>query len=92
MAACFAEVDALMMPATTGPAPDISSTGDPAFNSPWSYTGLPSVSFPTGQFVEGLPLALQCVGANRAEAELLAAAAWCEAALGVGTMTPQLPK
>jgi len=59
--ACFADVDTLIMPATTCPAPDASTTGDPAFNSPWSYTGLPAVSFPTGQLVEGLPLALQLV-------------------------------
>jgi Asp-tRNA(Asn)/Glu-tRNA(Gln) amidotransferase A subunit family amidase len=88
MAACFAEVDVLLTPATTGPAPDASSTGNPAFNSPWSYTGLPTVSLPTGQFVEGLPLAIQLVGARGSEAELFAAAAWCEQALGVGPLTP----
>ena len=33
-------------PATTRSAPDAATTGDPAFNSPWSYTGLPVVSFP----------------------------------------------
>ena len=33
-------------PATVSTAPDPSTTGDPAFNSPWSYTGLPTVSFP----------------------------------------------
>jgi hypothetical protein len=31
---CFAGVEILLTPATTGPAPDASSTGDPAFNSP----------------------------------------------------------
>ena len=92
MAACFDEVDVLIMPATTGPAPDASTTGDPAFNSPWSYTGLPTVSFPTGQFIDGLPVALQFVGAKRSEAELFAVAGWCEKALGVGPLTPALPK
>src|SRR5207244_3176974 len=29
----------LLCPATTGPAPLADTTGDPAFNSPWSYTG-----------------------------------------------------
>ncbi len=53
----------LLTPATTGPAPDAATTGNPAFNSPWSYTGLPTVSLPTGQFVDGLPLAVQLVGA-----------------------------
>jgi Asp-tRNA(Asn)/Glu-tRNA(Gln) amidotransferase A subunit family amidase len=88
---CFDGVDVLLTPATTGPAPDASTTGNPAFNSPWSYTGLPTVSLPTGQFVDGLPLAIQLVGAHGAEAELLAAAEWCEQALGVVSMTPRLP-
>ena len=48
MLACFDGVDVLLTPATTGPAPDAATTGDPAFNSPWSYTGLPTVSFPGG--------------------------------------------
>src|SRR5262249_28670374 len=88
MAACFADVDTLIMPATTCPAPDAGSTGDPAFNSPWSFTGLPAVSFPTGQLVEGLPLSLQLVGDRWTEAKLFAAAAWCERALGARPMTP----
>ncbi|MBV8611228.1 MAG: hypothetical protein JO034_27690, partial [Singulisphaera sp.] len=72
--------DALVMPATIGPAPDASTTGDPAFNSPWSYLGSPAVSFPIGLSPEGLPLALQMValGAGRGEPDLLATARWCE--------------
>ena len=72
--------DALVMPATIGPAPDASTTGDPAFNSPWSYLGSPAVSFPIGLSPEGLPLALQMValGTGRGESDLLATARWCE--------------
>jgi aspartyl-tRNA(Asn)/glutamyl-tRNA(Gln) amidotransferase subunit A len=92
MAACFAEADVLIMPATTSPAPDPTTTGDPAFNSPWSYTGLPAASFPTGQFIDGLPLSLQLVGAKGAEAELLAVSVWCEHALQANPLTPTLPK
>lgn len=80
---CFDEVDALLTPATVGPAPDAGSTGDPAFNSPWSYTGLPTVSFLAGWSPDGLPLAIQLVGKPWSEAELLATAAWCEANLPV---------
>src|SRR5262249_26265954 len=40
MDVCLVTVDALLTPATTGRAPDKRTTGDPAFNSPWSYTGL----------------------------------------------------
>ncbi len=42
------QLDALITPATLGPAPGTWTTGDPAFNSPWSYTGLPTVSLPIG--------------------------------------------
>jgi aspartyl-tRNA(Asn)/glutamyl-tRNA(Gln) amidotransferase subunit A len=84
MAACFDEVDALIMPATTGPAPDIKTTGDPAFNSPWSYTGLPVVSIPAAWTSDRMPLAIQLVGRAFGESELLASAAWCEATLDLG--------
>jgi aspartyl-tRNA(Asn)/glutamyl-tRNA(Gln) amidotransferase subunit A len=86
--ACFGEVEVLLTPATTGPAPDARTTGDPAFNSPWSYTGLPTVSFLAGWSTEGLPLAIQLVGRPWAEAELLAAAAWCEEKLAVERREP----
>ncbi|MBV9126107.1 MAG: amidase, partial [Planctomycetes bacterium] len=83
MLACFQEVDALVVPATTGPAPDASTTGDPAFNSPWSYTGFPALSFPAGWSTEGLPLAIQVVGPPWSETGVLTAAAWCEDVLEV---------
>jgi Asp-tRNA(Asn)/Glu-tRNA(Gln) amidotransferase A subunit family amidase len=85
---CFEEADVLLTPATTDPAPDASTTGNPAFNSPWSYTGLPTVSIPVGWTEEGLPLAIQLVGQPWAEAELLAAAAWCENVLAFETRVP----
>jgi aspartyl-tRNA(Asn)/glutamyl-tRNA(Gln) amidotransferase subunit A len=87
MSACFSDVDALLTPATLGPAPAASTTGDPAFNSPWSYTGLPTVSFPVGLSPDGLPLAIQLVGERFQEARLLAVAAWCEQALGIQPLT-----
>ncbi len=87
MKTCFEGIDALLAPATTEPAPDIRSTGNPAFNSPWSYIGLPVVSIPAGED-EGLPLAIQLVGPAWSEAELFSVAAWCEATLGI---EPKLP-
>lgn len=75
------DLDALVTPATTGPAPDPSTTGDPAFNSPFSFTGLPCVSFPIGLDPEGLPLALQVVGARDRDLEILECARWCEQAI-----------
>jgi len=67
-----------LAPAATGPAPDVSTTGDPSFNAPWSYTGLPTVSFPVARTPDGMPLAVQLVGRNEHERWLLAAAAWVE--------------
>jgi aspartyl-tRNA(Asn)/glutamyl-tRNA(Gln) amidotransferase subunit A len=73
--------EALVMPATIGPAPDISTTGDPAFNSPWSYLRRPAVSLPIGLAPDGMPLALQLVGGRPGRSHsrpLLETAAWCE--------------
>ncbi|MDZ4780974.1 MAG: amidase [Planctomycetia bacterium] len=73
------EIDALVTPATTTPAPArLDTTGDPQFNSPWSYAGLPTVSIPCGLSREGLPIALQLIGPKLSELTLLSAAAWCE--------------
>jgi aspartyl-tRNA(Asn)/glutamyl-tRNA(Gln) amidotransferase subunit A len=88
MTAYFAEVDALLTPATTCPPPDAATTGDPAFNSPWSYTGLPTVSLVAGWTDNGLPLAIQLVGPAWSEAELLRVAAWCEQTLAVEPREP----
>jgi Asp-tRNA(Asn)/Glu-tRNA(Gln) amidotransferase A subunit family amidase len=72
---------ALIMPATIGTAPDFSTTGDPAFNSPWSFTGLPTVSFPVATSSEGLPVAVQLVGKPLEDVELLRISHWCEQAI-----------
>jgi aspartyl-tRNA(Asn)/glutamyl-tRNA(Gln) amidotransferase subunit A len=78
IAGSFADCDVLICPATPGPAPDLSTTGDPSFNAPWSDIGLPTVSFPIGLCPEGLPLAIQLVGRFDGEAQLFPAAQWCE--------------
>jgi len=75
------DIDALITPATVGPAPDTSTTGDPAFNSPWSYTGLPTVSVPIGLTPERLPLAVQLTGSFLHDDELLNVAQYCEQAI-----------
>ena len=70
--------DTFVTPATAGPAPAAETTGDPAFNSPWSYTGLPTVSLPFAWSPEGLPLAVQLVGDHWCEDDLLITAARLE--------------
>ena len=74
-------LDVLLTPATTGPAPDASSTGNPAMNTPWSYTGLPTVSLPIGISDSDLPLAIQLAGRLKGDAELLSSSAFCERVL-----------
>jgi aspartyl-tRNA(Asn)/glutamyl-tRNA(Gln) amidotransferase subunit A len=88
MESCSNGVTALLTPATNCPAPAGETTGDPVFNSPWSYVGLPTVSIPVGLSADGLPMAIQLVGRRWDEAGLLAAGAWCEDALGVDLGEP----
>jgi Asp-tRNA(Asn)/Glu-tRNA(Gln) amidotransferase A subunit family amidase len=90
MLPCFTDVDALLSPAATGPAPDAATTGDPLFNSPWSYTGLPTVCFPGGRSRDGLPLGIQLVGTPWSENGLLTVAAWCEDAVALEAAEPAL--
>jgi aspartyl-tRNA(Asn)/glutamyl-tRNA(Gln) amidotransferase subunit A len=84
----FTHCDALLVPATTCPAPAMATTGDPAFNSPWSFTGLPVMSVPAGRSAEGLPLSIQLVGRPFGEHGLLQAAAWCEKVLAQPLLEP----
>jgi aspartyl-tRNA(Asn)/glutamyl-tRNA(Gln) amidotransferase subunit A len=88
VASTIAPGEVLLTPATTSAAPDAATTGNPAFNSPWSYTGLPTVSFVAGWTDDGLPLALQLIGRPNTESELLAIAEWCEEALAVSRREP----
>lgn len=72
----------LACPATPGGAPGPETTGDPTFNSPFSYCGLPAVTLPMGLDAQGLPLGLQLIGRHHGDRELLLAALWCESVLG----------
>ena len=79
MVALFAgHLDALLTPATIGPAPDSTTTGNPSMNAPWSYTGLPTVSLPIALSDAGLPLAIQLAGQRHTDHELLSTAVFCE--------------
>jgi Asp-tRNA(Asn)/Glu-tRNA(Gln) amidotransferase A subunit family amidase len=83
MGETMAEVDAVVMPIASTTAPrGLASTGSSAFNRPWTVSGFPAVSLPTGLAGGGLPFAVQMAARPYAEAELLEVAAWCEAVLG----------
>ena len=74
--------DFLLTPSTSSPAPrGLQSTGDAWFQVPWSFSGLPTITLPSGLSREGLPLGIQLVGQAFGEGKLLAVARWCEKVL-----------
>jgi aspartyl-tRNA(Asn)/glutamyl-tRNA(Gln) amidotransferase subunit A len=70
-------IDAFLMPAALGPAPGPETTGDPVFNSPWTFLDSPAVALPIGISDDEMPLAIQLVHADDG-GKLLDVAAWCE--------------
>ena len=71
--------DVILTPSTATVAPaDLTTTGDPSFQAPWTTAGLPAISIPSGLSKEGLPLGIQLVAAPFAEDKLLQVAQWCE--------------
>ena len=88
-AGSLTDVDVLLMPTASGPAPaDLTATGDTRFQSVWSFTGFPSISVPVGLAGNGLPLGAQMAAAPFQEGRLLAAAYWAEQTLGVELSPP----
>ena len=83
--------DVLLTPSTATPAPrDLTTTGDPSFQSPWTTCGFPTASLPSGLSASGLPLGIQLAAAPFREEILLAVARWCERTMDV-TLTPPEP-
>ena len=77
------DVDCLLTPSSVTPAlKGLESTGDPAFNVPWSFSGFPTISVPCGFTEEGLPLGIQISGEPYSEGELLSMARWFEDVFG----------
>lgn len=75
------QLDALVLPAVSHTAPPLDTTGDPTFQAPWSFSGLPVVSLPCDLGDDDMPIAMQFVGAPWSEGPLLATAGWCEQAV-----------
>jgi amidase len=79
LAEVFRRFDALVAPSAVGEAPrSLETTGDPLFNSMWTFLGNPCVTLPGCKGPNGLPVGVQLVGALGADDELLAVAAWAE--------------
>lgn len=72
----LASYSAILTPASTGPAPKtLASTGNPIFNSPWTFLGQPCVNLPLME-ADGLPIGVQLIGARRDDGRLLRTAQW----------------
>ena len=86
------QVDVVMTPATPSPAPkDLNTTGDAAFQAPWTAAGLPTVVVPTGLSNLGMPMAVQFAAPMEQEGKLLGAALWCEQLAGLKMAPPNYP-
>jgi len=75
-------IEAYLAPATQEPAPDRSTTGPNLFQAPWSYMGLPTVSFPFAWTDDGLPLCVQVAANHWCEGDLLELACALKADIG----------
>ena len=85
MSEMVAKVDVVMTPAIPAPAPrDLNTTGDAAFQVPWTAASLPTVVVSTGLSELGMPMAVQFGGPWAEEGKVLGAAQWCEADCGLG--------
>lgn len=67
----FNDYDAILTPSALSEAPLMGSTGDPVCCTVWTLCGLPCLSMPLLQGVNGLPIGVQLVGASRQDDRLL---------------------
>ncbi|MCE2459031.1 MAG: amidase [Dehalococcoidia bacterium] len=74
--------DVVMTPSTPSSAPrDLSTTGDPMFQSPFTFGGFPTITLPSGFDSNAMPLGVQLGTPHWEEAKLLSVAAWAEGIL-----------
>ncbi len=73
----FDAYDAIMTPATTGPAPaGLEATGSPMMCTIWTLCGVPALNVPLLQAPDGLPIGVQLVGAKDDDARLFRTCRW----------------
>jgi amidase len=79
----FGNIDVFLTPSAPGEAPaGIGGTGSSLFNRSWTLLGAPCVTVPAGQGPQGLPLAVQIVGAYDDDERVLRCADWVQRMLG----------
>ena len=75
--------DVVLTPTTPAAAPrDLTTTGPPMFQTPFTFGGFPAITIPSGLDADGIPLGAQLAAAHWRDARLLSVAAWAEEALG----------
>jgi Asp-tRNA(Asn)/Glu-tRNA(Gln) amidotransferase A subunit family amidase len=72
----FERCDAIVTPAASGEAPVGEATGDPAFNTIWTYCGVPALTLPLLTGSNGMPIGVQLVGRRNYDGRLLRSAEW----------------
>ena len=81
--------DILITASTPTPSlADVTNTGRPLFQGPWTSCGLPTISIPSGLATSGVPLGIQLISAHFSETTLLSAGSWCESVLNVDLSPP----
>ncbi len=81
----FDRYDAIIAPATKGEAPaGLDATGNPIFNTLWTYCGTPAITLPLMEGPNGLPLGVQLVSRRGDDARLLRTARWLARAVAAG--------
>ena len=80
----FAETyDLIITPSTPEVAPgDVSTTGNPMFQGPWTAIGFPAISIPSGISSNGMPIGMQIVASPMDDLNLLQAAHHMEQLIG----------
>ena len=73
----FERYDAILTLSAAGQAPrGLEATGDPSFNTIWTFCGTPAVSLPLAHGEDGLPIGVQLVGRPGEDARLMRVANW----------------
>lgn len=90
LAEIFERCDAILTPATPGPAPSgLGSTGSAIFNGLWTLCRTPAITVPLLQSESGLPMGVQLVGPRGGDARLLRTARWLAHTLAADPDAPQ---
>ena len=85
LAEALRSFDVVMTPATpTAALRDLSTTGNAMFQAPYTFSGNPAITLPSGADAAGMPLGTQLAAGHWEDARLLSVAAWCESVLGTG--------